>query len=159
MISIFKKAPTYTRYEAEARLYAYREKILVCSLAGIAETDSITVLEQSVCDESLGAAVLKHLSEFRQNSSKTMRNLQLKDWAAFHHSDAKSGKAFERELWHVDLALMNSAVLIWARPRLSIREDLSAFTTGHRYGGFTNAGQSVRRAIAAAKVLREQGLV
>ena len=148
----------YSQYAAKARLYEYSGRIFVCSVAGIVETESLTEFQADVDLSTLGEAILKHLSEFVSEIPANLRGYKMTDWAAYDVSGARSVKAFERLLWHVDLAIMNSAVLVWAQPRLTIREELSAYASANR--NFPEqVGSAVRRAIAAAKVLREQGLV
>ena len=144
----------YLRYSAQARLYEYEEKFLVCSVAGIAETESLTVLERTVEDGQLGIVVLKHLAEFDAEMGD-MGSRKASDWAAFRASGAKSIKSFERVLWQVDLAVMNSAVLVWASPRLSLDEDISAYVAANRHLP-EMVGSAIRKAIAAAKVLSDQ---
>lgn len=160
---IFRKAESapapYIRYESEARLYEYADKLIVCSVAGIAETDSLSVLAVDAPARDLGTAVMKHLGEFELQNARSMCNDKLADWAAYRVSGASSGKAFESHLWHVDLALMNSAVLVWARPRLSLRDAISAYTHANRHNNAEGIGEAVRMALAAAKALRGTGLI
>jgi hypothetical protein len=149
---------SYVQYPEKACLYEFDEKYLVCSVAGIAETGSISLLDVSSDDEALGAAALKHLGEFEKESPLDLRDHKLTDWVAFQKSGAKSVKAFEEGLWHVDLATMNSAVLIWARPRKSLHHELAAYMTAGRLDA-EGAGKAIRKAIEAAKALRDGGIV
>ena len=148
----------YVRYNAEARLYEYQESFFVCTVHGIAETASITRLNADVDDAALGEAVLRHLADYSASDDRNLRDVRASDWTAFSVSGAKSIKSFERVLWHVDLAIMNSALLVWARPRLSLRSEIAAYASGSRVSP-EQAGNAVRKALAAAKVLREQGVV
>jgi hypothetical protein len=85
--------PPYLRYSAEARLYEYKEKLIVCSVAGIAETESLTALETTVEDAQLGVVALKHLAEY-DAEMRDPSSLRASDWAAFRASKAKSIKSF-----------------------------------------------------------------
>jgi hypothetical protein len=164
-VSIFGRTKTqappqeqYVRYNAEARLYEYEGNFFVCTVHGIAETGSLTTLNADADDIALGEAVLHHLAEYSTSDDRNHYDAKASDWAAFAASGAKSIKSFERVLWHVDLAIMNSALLAWARPRLSLRSDIAAYASGSRISA-EQAGETVRKALAAAKVLREQGVV
>jgi hypothetical protein len=155
-----RKAPEpqpYLRYSAEARLYEYKENLIVCSVAGIAETESLTVLDNTVEDAQLGVVALRHLAEYVVDMGD-LSSRKATDWAAFRTSGAKSIKSFERVLWHVDLAVMNSAVLVWASPRLSLHAEVSAYSSANRHLPEA-VGSAIRKALAAAKVLRDQGVI
>ncbi|MCL9999908.1 MAG: hypothetical protein NBV68_11045 [Erythrobacter sp.] len=143
-------------YAAEARLYAFRDRIFVCSVRWIAETESLTVLDAACDDASLGSSILHHLAEF-SDQPMDLSGYKLTDWPAYRASGAKSVKAFERELWHVYLSIMNSAVLVRASPRLT--------NADHELGIYASAnlalpeqvGAATRSAIAAVKRLRDVG--
>ena len=147
----------YVRYNANARLYDYAGAYFVCSVAGIGETDSISRLDCDVDDADLGTAALRHLGEYRSDTVDHSRD-KASDWAAFRLSGAKSIKSFERELWHVDLAIMNSAVLVWAQPRLSLKDEMAAYASANRHNQ-QQVGAAIRDALRAAKVLRAQGII
>jgi hypothetical protein len=167
-VSIFARPKTqtqsqeqYVRYNAEARLYEYEGNFFVCTVHGIAETDSLTMLNadaDDADDAALGEAVLRHLAEYSASDGRNHRDAKVSDWMAFKASGSKSIKSFERVLWHVDLAIMNSALMVWARPRLSLKGEIAAYASGS-HNLAERAGETVRKALAAAKVLREQGVV
>lgn len=148
----------YFQYSSQARFYEFEEQYLICSVAGIAETASITLLNIGANSAAIGEAAIKHLDEFQKESPKSLQNEKSTDWVAFQKSGAKSVKAFEKKLWHFDLALMNSAVLIWAKPRKSLHHDLSTYMTARRFDT-EGTGEAIRKAIEAAKALRDEGLV
>lgn len=151
------KSP-YLQYSAKARMYEDHWRFFVCSVRWIAETESLTVLNSTCDDEQLGLAVLRHLAEY-DATEFDLSGRKKADWPAFQASDAKSVSAFERSLWSVDLAIMNSAVLIWASPANTLNDcELSAFASANRYSP-EGVGTSVRKALLAAKALRAQGLV
>jgi hypothetical protein len=146
------------RYPQSARLYEYRTSLIVCSQNAEWETEALTKLDNSVGDAEIGDAVLKHLRDFRPDVDANPGK-KLTDWPAYKVSGAKSVKAFERELWQVQLHIMNSAVLVSAQPRLTLNDfRLSSSTMADRSQP-AQVGSAVRQAIAAAKVLREQGVV
>ena len=143
-------------YEATARMYEYDSRFFVCSVQWIAETESLTELDASSDDKAIGEAVLRHLAEYSPDQLD-LRNDKATDWPAFKTSGARSIKAFERKLWHMDLATMNSAILVWARPRLTLNDNgLSAYATGNRNIP-ESVGAAVRSALGAAKLLRQSG--
>jgi len=152
------KPEPYLQYSAKARLYEYQDLLIVCSVEWIAETESLTVFETSVDSTLLGSAALQHLAEYSA-AERDLSSHRKKDWPAFRASGARSVRAFERLLWHVDLALMNSAVLIWAAPRLSLNnEEISAYASASRHDP-EKVGTAIRKAISAAKALRAQSVV
>ncbi len=155
--SKIKPAEPYLQYSAKARLYEYKNSIMVCSVRWIAETDSITVFDSDVTDHSLGLAVQKHLAEY-DPSECDLRGRKLTDWTAFKASGARSIKSFEENLWCVNLAIMNSAILIAACPNKSRKQDVTVSVTASKSVS-EQIGAAIREAIAGAKMLREQGFL
>ena len=148
---IFKK-------EGVARLYEYGDRRFVCSVAGIAETDSLTELNVDAADSDLGQAIVHHLMEYDPQDSRDLRQFRLTDWLAYKRSGARSVKGFESKLWHVDLSLKNGDVTAEARPRLSLKDNISVQGTA-RVHLTEQVGRAVRESLEAAKALREAELV
>lgn len=146
------------RYPQSARLYEYRTSLIVCSQSAEWETEALTKLDILIGDADLGDAVLEHLYDFRPDVEADPSK-KLTDWPAYKVSGAKSVRAFERELWQVQLNVMNSAVLVNARPRLSLNDFCLSSSTMANRSQPAQVGRAVRQAIAAVKVLREQGVV
>lgn len=141
-----------------ARIYQYRDRYFICSVAGISETESITIFPKDVSESDLGEATIRHLMEFSHEDARDLTKSRSTDWRAFRESGAKSIKTFEPELWHVDVSLRNGGVEIHARPRLSLKDHLSVYA----YVQATlpeSVGTAVREAIGGAQALREQGLI
>lgn len=153
-----KRDATYLQYGAKARLYRYRDTFFVTSVAEISEYDDPTKLATDCSDNELGAAALLHLSQYREERIEGSRSKNLTDWRVYQVSGAKSVRAFEKEAWHVDLALMNSAVLIWARPRLSLETHLSAYGDCNRHDP-DMVGVTIRKTLAAAEILRSNSVI
>lgn len=153
-----KRGDAYLQYEAKARLYRYGERFFVTSVAEISEYDEPTIAAVDCPDGQLGAAALWHLAQYRVEPLKGARSKNLTDWRVFQASGAKSVRAFEKDAWHVDLALMNSAVLIWARPRLSLETNLSAYGDCSRHDP-DMVGATIRKVLAAAEILRSNSVL
>ena len=157
---LFRREPKvsddYVRYNAIARLYEYRAQYFVCSVRWIAETESMTTLPLEVDDLQLGEAVILHLKEF-DPTEQNLRHEKRSDWAAFKASRAKSMRQFEAELWHVNLAIMNSVVLVNAHPRIQSGKAVEAYVCASKNVPH-EVGRSVRNAIEAAKVLKKLGM-
>ena len=146
----------FYRYEAKARLYDYSNRYFICTVSGISETRSITVLDAECDNDVVGSSILEHLAEY---SFKEIHKAddKLTDWPAFRASGAKSVKAFEKDLWQVHIAVMNSAVMFDAQPRKSNDpHDLFASTSANRNLP-DMIGAALRSALSAAKLLREHG--
>lgn len=140
-----------------ARLYEYEGWYFTCSVRWIAETGVPTVLDCGVDNEQLGNAILGHLAAF-DPSELDIRDDKKSDWPAFKASGAKSCKAFESQLWHCDLELREDCFTVLVRPRISLKDGLSAHCSArcHDPAGIGNA---VRDAISGAKAMRSEGVI
>ncbi|MBB6427315.1 hypothetical protein [Sphingopyxis sp. JAI128] len=150
-------APMFTK-EGVARIYEFDGQLFVCSVAGISETDSLSVFPDNVDSDTLGEAAIHHLMEYDQEDSRDMREAKRHDWKAFKESGAKSVKAFEDKLWHVDVRISNGDITIEARPRLSLKSHLEV-TAHARCTDPEKVGAAVKEAIHAAKTLQANGLM
>ncbi len=148
--------PIFTK-QGVARLYEYGGRYFVCSVAGIAETDSLTELQVGADDANLGQAVVYHLMEYDTDDRRDLRG-RASEWPAYKRSGAKSVKGFESKLWHVDLSLKDGTVTAAARPRLSLKEHIAVRGIA-RVHLTDNVGRSVRESLEAAKALREAELI
>lgn len=158
LVTAAEREAIYVRYNSQARLYLYADNYLICSVAGIAETESITVLSCGANDVTLGQAALKHLSEYLYTSDKNLRESNASNWTAYRRSGAKSLKSFQENLYAVSLDIMNSAVLVAAQPGTSLREYLSVSAQVNRHLP-EKVGEAIRETLAAAKILRREGVI
>ena len=145
----------YVQYQAKARLYYHSGRYFVTSVAGISEFGEPSVLEETCENERLGEAVLDHIGRYREDAQE-QAGAKLTDWRVYQLSGARSVKSFEAEAWHVDLARMNSAVLVWARPRVTSRQHLAAYGDCNRNDAKA-VGEVVRQTLDCAAILRDSG--
>ena len=158
---LLKRAPIFPPIFSKvgkARVYRFEDRYFVCSVAGIAETDSITILPQNVDDLQLGEAILKHLMEYDAQDSRDATQSRSKDWRAFIESGATSIKTFEPHLWHVDASIENGNVNMQAQPRLTLKDHLSVQAFA-RCNFPNQVGEALREAIQGAQALRDRGLI
>jgi hypothetical protein len=143
--------------ELEARVYSYADKLIVSSVAGIAEVGDPTVLPADVASDDLGRVVWDHLLQFERRTPPLDRRTKLRDWGAFQASGAKSGRHFEENSWMAVVETKNTALLVNARPRKSLHSEMSVQVTA----GFAHEciGERLKRALKAAAALREAGWV
>ncbi len=143
--------------EQLARLYEYGSRYFVCSVRWIAEVGEPSVLVHDVDMHALGEAISRHLVEF-DPSEFDIRDHKQTDWPAFRASGAQSLKAFEADAWHCELKRVGTSFQVWARPRLSSKEHLSAYSSAN--GALPEQiGQAVHEALSGAKAMRESGIV
>jgi hypothetical protein len=143
--------------ELEAVLYLYEDVFIVSSVSGIAETGEPTVLLVTTSDEALGRCVCDHLLQFELDTPSNLRDAKLADWRAYVASGAKSRNAFEAHAWYVSVSTAETALVVEARPRLSLHDEIAAkawATPEHR-----RLGAVLRRAVRAAQTLRDAGIV
>ena len=140
-----------------ARLYEFENRYFVSTVRWIAEIGKPTILSVDSTDEVLGEAVLRHLAEF-DPSGLEIKNRKASDWPAYVASGAKSMRAFERELWHCDLQRSGHTFEVWARPRRTLKEGLSAHCSSRCHDP-SLVGDAVRVAIKAAKAMRDGGAI
>ncbi|MGQ2932905.1 MAG: hypothetical protein ACT6QT_17075 [Sphingopyxis sp.] len=149
--------PVFTK-EGTARVYEFGGQFFVCSVAHISETDSLSIFPCAVDDGSLGDALIRHLMEYSPDDRRDMREAKRSDWKAFSASGAKSVKAFEENLWHIDARLKHGNVTVGARPRLSLKDHI-AVTAVARCTHLELIGAALKDTLAAAKMLQSKGLM
>ncbi|QZD90496.1 hypothetical protein K3148_03635 [Qipengyuania aurantiaca] len=143
------------QYQAKARLYRHSGRYFISSVAGISEYGEPSVLEETCENERLGEAVLDHIGKYREDAPD-QTGAKLTDWRVYQMSGARSVKSFEAEAWHVDLARMNSAILVWARPRVTLNQHLAAYGDCNRHDAKV-VGDVVRQTLDCAAILRDSG--
>ena len=153
-------AKTRLGTELRAAIYLYNEdKFIVCSIAGISEFGDPVVLDANVTDEELGLALCDKLLEFQSKTEQDLSKLKLDDWAAYKVSGAKTGKAFEQKCIYLYVRTVNSAINIEAAPRLSNERELRALCTISNGRKHSEVGAAIRKAISAATLLRDAGML
>ncbi|MBX7494051.1 hypothetical protein K3163_12625 [Qipengyuania sp. 1NDW9] len=145
----------YVQYQAKARLYLHSCRYFVTSVAGISEYGEPSLLAGTCEDERLGEAVLDHLRQYRGDAPDNS-GAKLTDWRVYQLSGSRSVKGFEAEAWHVDLARMNSAILVWARPRVTSKQHLAAYGDCNRHDAKA-VGEVIRQTLDCAAILRDSG--
>ncbi|MZR62650.1 hypothetical protein [Alcanivorax sp. DP30] len=146
--------------ELRAALYLYNEdKFIVCSIAGISEFGDPVVLDANATDEALGLALCDKLLAFRMKNDQGLSKLKLDDWSAYKASGAKTGKAFEKKCIYVYVRTVNSAINIEAAPRISNEKELKALCSISNGRKHSEIGAAVRKAIGAATLLRNAGML
>ena len=144
--------------ELHARLYFYAKKgFIVSAVSGIAETGEATILPADVSDSDLGRCVCDRLLEFNPESPANMRDHTLRDWPAYQASGAKSAKSFEAESWMIMVDTINTAIIITARPRLTLHAEISV--QGSASPMHENVGAAIRKALKGAMVLGANGVI
>lgn len=148
------------RCELRASVYLYRNtKFIICCVADIAEYGEPIVLGADVPDEQLGVAVCDQLLNYKSRSKTRPSKWTLDDWAAYKASGAKSGRAFEADCMFAYITTVNTAILIDAAPRVSNERDLAARCSIPNGYIHAQIGAAVRKAIRAAGVLRDAGML
>jgi hypothetical protein len=143
-----------------AALYLYNDdKFIVSSIAGIAEYGEPIVLDANTTDESLGLALCDKLLEFKPRNNQDLSRSKLDDWPAYKASGAKSGKAFEQKSTYVYVTTINSAIHIEAAPRATNEQNLKALCSIPNGRSHSEIGAAVRKAINAATLLRNAGVL
>lgn len=141
-----------------ARLYEYRGRYLLCPVRGISEVDAVTELDIGIDDTRLGEAAMAALLAYEAIDAQGQRDGKRTDWPAYKASGCSSVRAFERELWHIDLVIGNGAVEASARSRISAKDHLQVQAHVTVAAGAAALGIAIRDAIAGAKCLRDAGL-
>lgn len=160
-MSWFKRTPQFPAVfdkEGVARIFEFDRQLFVCSVAHISETDSLSIFSKDVDDQTLGEAVIRHLMEYEPDDARDLRDTKRSDWKAFTASGAKSVKAFEEGLWHVDARISKGNLTIGAQPRLSLKDHLKV-TAVARCTDPEKVGAAVKEVINGAKMLRATGLM
>lgn len=148
------------RSELRAAAYFYNdEKFIVCSIANITEYGEPIVLEANASEQQLGVALCDKLLQYQANDNRKQSKSKLEDWAAFKASGAKSGRAFEQNSIYVYVTTINTAINIDAAPRVSNEQDLQARCVVSNGRTHSEIGMALRKAIKAAMVLRNAGML
>lgn len=146
--------------ELRAAIYLYNdEKFIVCSVAGIAEYGEPVVLDVNTPDNELGLALCDKLLEFKPRNTEDLSKSKLEDWAAFKVSGEKTGKSFEEKSMYVYIKTVKSAINIEASPRVSLEKQLRALCSISNGLSHSEIGNAIRKAVKAATVLRQSGML
>jgi hypothetical protein len=86
-----------------------------------------------------------------------MRDMKLTDWPAYQASGAKSVKSFEANSWMIEVDTINTAIVITARPRLSLYSEISV--QGAANPRHEDLGAVIRKTLKAAMVLRANAVI
>ena len=144
--------------ELRASAYLYDDsKIIICAIAGNAEHGEPIVLEANASNDELGRSICDKLLEFNPKNLAHHAQYKLSDWKAYCVSGANSGKVFERKSYFIYMRTVNSAITIEAKPRITNEKNLSTLCTISSGGLHIEIGSAVRKAINAAKLLRDAG--
>lgn len=141
-----------------ARAYFY-EKIgfIICTLSGIAETGTPTIVSPDVANSELGRNVCDHLLCFDPKSPNNMRDMKLTDWPAYQASKTKSVKGFESNSWMIHADTVNTVIVVEAAPRLSLHAEIRV--RGVTTPSHEDIGATIRKTLAAAMVLRDNAVI
>ena len=143
--------------ELRARAYFYEKKgYIVSAVSGSVETGEPTILPPDVGNSDLGCCVCDRLLEFSPRSPN-LRDMKLTDWPAYRASGAKSVKSFEAASWMITVDTINTAIMVTARPRLSLHSEISV--QGSANPRHEDVGAAVRKTLKAAMVLRANGVI
>jgi hypothetical protein len=144
--------------ELQARFYFYDERMFIVSaVSWIAEVGEPTVLPADVGDEALGRCICEHLALFETIPHQDASEAKLRDWGAFRVSGARSGRSFEERSYMFHTETRNSAVFVYAAPRLSLHQEISV--SGAASAEHADLGAVVRRTLKAAIELRKAGII
>ncbi len=148
------------RCELRASVYLYRHaSFIVCCIADIAEYGEPIVLDADVPDEQLGLGVCDQLLNYKPRINRDLSKSTLEDWPAYQVSGAKSGRSFEENCMFVYVTTINTAINIQASPRLSNEKELVAQCSIANGREHSEMGATIRKAIRAAEVLRDAGML
>lgn len=143
--------------ELKARFYFYDQRMFIVSaVSWLAEVGQPAVLPAEVDDTALGKCVCDHLAMYETIPHDNTRN-KVSDWGAFRVSGARSARTFEERSFMLSAETMNSAILIEARPRLSLHTELAVCGSGD--ASHENLGNVIRRTLTAAMELRKAGII
>ena len=145
--------------ELRAAVYYYdNSKFIICSIADIVEYGEPIVLDSDVPDQDLGLALCDSLLNY-QRKYIPPKNKEKSKWRAFAVSGEKTVKAFESKSYYVYVRTVNTAIQIVASPRVSNDQNLSTIYEISNGRMHIEIGAAVRKAIKAAMVLRENGVL
>lgn len=148
------------RCELRASVYLYRNtSFIVCCIADIAEYGEPIVLDANVPDEQLGLGVCNQLLNYKVRINRDLSKSTLDDWPAYQVSGAKSGRSFEENCMFVYVTTINTAINFQASPRLSNEKELVAQCLIANGRDHSEIGAAIRKAIRAAEVLRDAGML
>lgn len=143
--------------ELRARAYFYEKKgYIVSAVSGSVETGEPTILPPDVGNADLGCCICDRLLEFDPRSPN-MRYMKVTDWRAYRVSGAKSAKSFEANSWMICVDTINTAIMVTARPRLSLYSEICV--QGLAILRHEDVGAVVRKTLKAAMVLRANGVI
>lgn len=147
------------RSELRASIYRYKNKFILCSIAGNTEYGEPLLLATEVSDEQLGLALCDQLLRYRSTEIRNRSKSTLSNWAAFKTSGANSARSFEEHAMFVYVKTINTAIIIEAAPRVSNEKELVAQCSVSNGRVHAEIGAAVRKAIKAAEVLRDAGML
>lgn len=144
--------------ELKTRLYLYRGKLILCPVAGTVEVGDPTVVQADIERGDLGRLICDNLLQFRPQTPRLDRSRKLTDWNAYQVSGAKSGRSFQENAWVAHVETMNTAILVNAGPYNTFHEELTVQGTAG-FGPHEAIGDVVKRALNAASILRDNGVI
>ena len=147
------------RSELRASIYRYKDKIILCAVAGNTETGEPLVLATDASDEQLGLALCDQLLQYTPKEDQNRPKSTLSNWEAYKASGAKSARSFEENAMFVYVMTINTAINIEAAPRVSNEQELVAQCSISNGRNHAEMGVAVRKAIRAAEVLRDAGML
>ncbi|PZO48541.1 MAG: hypothetical protein DCF16_16175 [Alphaproteobacteria bacterium] len=137
-------------------MYEEKQRIIVSSVSGIAETGAPTVLALDVSNDELGRVVCDHLLAFEPETPANLPSNKT-EWPAFIASGARSVSGFESHSWQVLVETVGDCIRINARPLKSLHHEISV--EGIERPHHANLGAVIRRVLAGALALREKGVI
>ena len=146
--------------ELRAAIYLYDDSVFILSaIAGNTEFGEAVVLDIDVSDESLGETVCDKLIEYEPDERPNKSSHPIRDWEAFKASGARSGRGFEERSFYGYVQTINTAIRIDVTPRKTNHPEISASCSLSNGQPHSSIGAAVRRAFAAAKILRKAGKI
>ncbi|UCH47403.1 MAG: hypothetical protein JSU95_15190 [Betaproteobacteria bacterium] len=147
------------RCELRASIYRYKDKFILCSIAGNTEYGEPLLLGTDISDDKLGLALCDQLLQYKAKEDRDCPKSSLSNWRAFKASGAKSVRSFEENAMFVYVRTINTAINIEAAPRVANEQELVALCSISNGRNHAEVGATVRKAIRAAEVLRDAGML
>jgi hypothetical protein len=145
--------------ELRAAGYLYDEKTLIfSSITGIAECGPVQKLGMDSSEEGIGLAICDTLLEFGLHDPGKLADYKLSDWKAYAASGAKSSKHFEANSLYFEFQTVNSAIVLKARPRLSLESSFYAGASLSNGQQHDVIGAALKRLVRGVKAMRDAGV-
>ena len=144
--------------ELRASLYLFADtRLLVTSMAGIAEYGEVTILARDASCDEIGLSVCDHLVAFDPRNPDDLQSRKPSDWGAFRASGARSVRSFKEKSWIASIRTAGVTIAVEAAPLRSLHEEIRVLA--HENPVHHALGETIRRTLAGARALRAAGIV